>query len=222
MTTYRRKSKPHLKLVHNADLPKVAAAVEKNPINPKLRKPKNEDVRSREYLRPDEVERLIAAASSVGRYPQRDQLLLLMMYRHGLRVSEAIHLRWSDIDWEMAHIHIKRMKRGKPATHPIYPDEMRLLRAFKKNSKKSPWIFLSERGAPLSDDIVRKIVSRAGELAEFDFPLHPHMLRHSCGYALAAKGVDTRRIQDYLGHQNISHTVRYTQLAPNRFDGLWD
>jgi len=220
MTTYRRKSRPHLKLVHNADLPKVAPVVVNK--NPKLRKPKNEDVRSREYLRPDEVERLIAAAKSVGRYPLRDELLLVMMYRHGLRVSEAIHLRWSDIDWEMAHIYIKRMKRGKPATHPIYPDEMRLLRAFKKKSDKSPWIFMSERGAPLTDDTVRRIVARAGELAEFDVPLHPHMLRHSCGYALAAKGVDTRRIQDYLGHQNISHTVRYTQLAPNRFDGLWD
>lgn len=126
MTTYRRKLRPHLRLVHNADLPKVAPVVEKNPKNLKLRKPKNEDVLAREEVRLDELERLIAAASCVGRYPQRDELLLLMMYHHGLRVCEATKVRWSDIDWEMAHIHIKRMKRGKPATHPIYPDSLRL------------------------------------------------------------------------------------------------
>lgn len=220
MSIYKPKSRPHLKLVYNSENRKVEPPA---PRNPKLRRPKNEDVRSREYLRPDEVERLIAAAKSVGRNQQRDELLLLMMFRHGLRVSEAIALRWSDIDWETASIHIRRMKRGNPANHPIYPDELRLLRSFKKQAKdKSPWIFMSERGAPITDDTVRKIISRAGELASFDFPLHPHMLRHSCGYALAAKGTDTRRIQDYLGHKNINHTVKYTQLAPNRFDGLWD
>lgn len=226
MSIYKRSSRSHLRLVYSsdnsalaADLPKVSSP----PKNPLFVKPKNEDVRSREYLRPDEVERLIAAAKSTGRYRQRDELLLLMMYRHGLRVSEAVTLRWSDIDWDSANIYIRRMKRGKPANHPIYPDELQALRKFfKKRKDKLPWIFLSERGATLSDDVVRKIVTRAGELAEFDFPLHPHMLRHSCGYALAAKGTDTRRIQDYLGHKNINHTVRYTQLAPNRFDGLWD
>ncbi len=220
MSFYKPRSRPHLKLVYNSENRKVEPLA---PRNPKLRRPKNEDVRSREYLRPDEVERLISAAKTVGRNQQRDELLLLMMFRHGLRVSEAIALRWSDIDWETASIHIRRMKRGTPANHPIYPDEMRALRAFKKQAKdKTPWIFMSERGAPITDDTVRKIISRAGEVAGFDFPLHPHMLRHSCGYALAAKGTDTRRIQDYLGHKNINHTVRYTQLAPNRFDGLWD
>jgi len=219
MSVYKPKRAVHLKLVPNLEKPTVST----NPVNPKLRKPKNADVRSREYLRPDEVERLIAAARSRGRYPQRDALLLLMMFRHGLRVTEAITLRWSDIDWEGASIHIRRLKRGNPANHPIYPDELKSLRAYKKQCiEKTPWIFLSERGSPLTDDAVRKIVNLAGTLAEFDFPLHPHMLRHSCGYALAAKGTDTRRIQDYLGHQNITHTVRYTQLAPNRFDGLWD
>lgn len=206
--------------MYNSELPKVEPEVKRNP---KLKRPKNSDVRPREHLRPEEVERLIAAAKTVGRHKQRDELLLLMMFRHGLRVSEAIALRWSDIDWETATIYIRRMKRGNPATHPIYPDELRSLRSFKNQVKdKTPWIFMSERGAPITDDTVRIIISRAGEIAGFDFPLHPHMLRHSCGYALAAKGTDTRRIQDYLGHNNINHTVKYTQLSPNKFDGLWD
>lgn len=188
-----------------------------------MRRPKNEDVRSREYLRPDEVERLIEAAKSVGRYPSRDGLLMLMMYRHGLRVSEAIALRWSDVDWDTAHIYIKRLKRGNPSNQQVDGKELRLLRSLKKEAKdKSPWMFMSERGAPLTDDAVRKIISRAGEIAGFDFPIHPHMLRHSCGYYLASRGYDTRLIQDYLGHKNIQHTVKYTQLAPGRFDGLWD
>jgi integrase len=221
MSFYKPKSRPHLKLVYDSEKPRVETPEVQR--NPKLKRPKNEDVRPREHLRPEEVERVIAAAKSVGRHRQRDELLLLMMYRHGLRVSEAISLRWSDIDWETATIYIRRMKRGNPATHPIYPDELRSLRSFKKQAKdKTPWIFMSERGSPITDDTVRIIISRAGEIAGFDFPLHPHMLRHSCGYALAAKGTDTRRIQDYLGHKNINHTVLYTKLAPNRFDGLWD
>jgi integrase len=221
MTIYKPKKYPHLKLVYDSNLRRVET--QKKTVNPKLRKPKNQDVRPREHLRPEEMERLIDAAKCSGRYGARDALLLLMMFRHGLRVSEAINLRWSDIDWELANIYIRRLKKGNPSTHPIYPDEMRQLRVFKKQVKdKSPWIFMSERGAPLTDHTVRKIISRAGEVAGFDFPIHPHMLRHSCGYALAAKGTDTRRIQDYLGHKNINHTVRYTQLAPNRFDGLWD
>lgn len=217
MSNYKPRKQCHLKLVYNSEKPNVE---KREPI---LRRPKNVDVRPREHLRPDEVDRLIAAAKSVGRNRDRDSLLLLMMFRHGLRVSEAIALRWSDIDWETESIYIRRMKRGNPSTQPIYPDQMRLLKAFKKKAKdKSPWIFMGERGTPITDDVVRVIAKRAGELAGFDFPIHPHMLRHSCGYALAAKGTDTRRIQDYLGHNNINHTVRYTQLAPNRFDGLWD
>lgn len=188
-----------------------------------MRRPKNADVRPREYLRPNEVERLIDAAKSHGRYPQRDGLLVLMMYRHGLRVSEAVALRWSDIDWDTAHIYIRRIKRGNPSTQLIDGKEMRWLRAHKREWDKTPWVFMGERGNPLSDHAVRKIITRAGEVADFDFPIHPHMLRHSCGYYLASKGYDTRMIQDYLGHQNIQHTVRYTQLAPGRFDGIdWD
>lgn len=190
-----------------------------------LRRPKNIEVRSREYLRPDEVEKLINAAKSVGRNQVRDSVLILMMFRHGLRVSEVINLKWADIDWTTAHIHVSRLKQGFPSVQPIDGKEMRLLRMLERlqASDKSHWLFLSERKAPMTDHSVRKIVTRAGQLAGFDFPVHPHMLRHSCGYFLASKGWDTRVIQDYLGHKQIQHTIRYTQLAPNRFDGIrWD
>lgn len=190
-----------------------------------LRRPKNIEVRSREYLRPDEVEKLINAAKSVGRNQVRDSVLILMMFRHGLRVSEVINLKWADIDWATAHIHVSRLKQGFPSVQPIDGKEMRLLRMLERlqASDKSHWLFLSERKAPMTDHSVRKIVTRAGQLAGFDFPVHPHMLRHSCGYFLASKGWDTRVIQDYLGHKQIQHTIRYTQLAPNRFDGIkWD
>lgn len=188
-----------------------------------MRKPKNADVRNREWLREDEVERLIKSTKSTGRHGHRDSMLVLLMYRHGLRVTEAVTLRWSDIDWDTAHVYVKRIKRGNASNQPIDGRELRGLRALKRDAKtNSPWIFMTERGTPLSDNTVRKIIARAGNIAGFDFPIHPHMLRHSCGYYLASKGYDTRLIQDYLGHKNIQHTVKYTQLAPNRFNGLWD
>ncbi len=195
---------------HSTPLPKTES----------LRRPKNADVRSREYLRPEEVERLISAAKSIGRHKNRDTLLILMMFRHGLRVNEALDLKWTDIDWATAHVHIKRLKQGSPSVQPIDGKEMRLLRKVERShgEERLPWIFISERRSPLTDHTVRKIVTRAGELAGFEFPIHPHMLRHSCGYYLASKGYDTRIIQDYLGHKQIQHTVKYTQLAPNRFN----
>ncbi len=182
-------------------------------------------MRSREYLRPDEVKKLVKAARSKGRNQTRDGLIILMMFRHGLRVGEVVNLKWSDIDWGTSHIHITRLKHGSSSVQCIDGDEMRALRVVQRDQESNPslWIFTSERRSPLTDHTVRKIIARAGELAGFDFPIHPHMLRHSCGYYLASKGYDTRLIQDYLGHKQIQHTVKYTQLAPSRFDVIrWD
>lgn len=217
--TRKSTSRPHLKLVVNNCFPESCEPPKELP---KLRKPRNIDVRPREYLRPDEVERLIEAAKTVGRHRQRDALIILMMWRHGLRVSEVIDLRWANIDWETAHIFIRRIKKGRDSNQPIDGNELRQLRTLKRESQNLPWIFVTERGTPLDDDTVRKMIKRAGSLGGFEFPIHPHMLRHACGYTLAAKGTDTRTIQDYLGHTNIQHTVKYTELAPGRFDGLWD
>jgi site-specific recombinase XerD len=85
----------------------------------------------------------------------------------------------------------------------------------------SPYVFVSERKAPLSPRSIREIVARTGRLAGLPFVPHPHQLRHACGYYLASRGHDTRAIQDYLGHQNIQHTVRYTAMAHHRFERFW-
>ena len=191
------------------------------PSPPFLKRPKNEEVRSREYLLPDEVEKLLKVAKKQGRYGQRNYTLLLMMYRHGLRVSEAIGLRWTSVDLKEGQLHVRRLKNGKPSVQRIPGPEMRALRRLKRDFPDSPYLFISERGGPLTDHAVRKLVTRLGVAAEFDFPIHPHMLRHATGYYLASKGHDTRAIQDYLGHRNIHHTVRYTELAPGRFDDFW-
>jgi site-specific recombinase XerD len=186
-----------------------------------LKRLKNIELRSREYLLPDEVEKLLQAAKKMGRYGQRNATLLLMMYRHGLRVSEAIALRWNQVDLKEGQLHVRRLKNGKPSVQRLAGTELRSLRQLLRDFPDSPHLFVSERGGPLTDHAVRKLVSRIGEAAEFDFPVHPHMFRHATGYYLASKGHDTRAIQDYLGHRNIHHTVRYTELAPGRFDDFW-
>ncbi len=182
---------------------------------------KNSEVRTREYLTADEIERLIVSAKSLGRYGHRDAALILLAYRHGLRVGELVDLKWDQFDFKRGEAHINRMKNGTPAIHPIEGDELRLLRRLKLKYPDSPFVFTSERGAPLTTSAVRKIVTRAGESAKIGFPVHPHMLRHSCGHYLANRGVDTRSIQAYLGHRSIEHTVRYTELLPDRFKGFW-
>ena len=186
-----------------------------------LRRPKNAELRSREYLLPDEVEKLLKVARKQGRYGQRNYTLLLMMYRHGLRVSEAITMRWMSVDLKEGQLHVRRLKNGKPSVQRIPGPELRALRQLKRDFPDSQYLFVSERGGPLTDHAVRKMVSRIGEAAKLDFPIHPHMFRHATGYYLASKGHDTRAIQDYLGHRNIHHTVRYTELAPGRFDDFW-
>ncbi len=192
------------------------------PFSGKLpRKPKNQDVRSREYLTEDEVDKLISAVKSVGRHPHRDATLILIAYRHGLRVSELVSLRWNQVELNRGLLHVHRLKGGTPSTHPIRGPEIRALRRLQREYPKGPYVFQTERGGPLTDSTVRKLVARAGERAKLGFPVHPHMLRHGCGYKLANDGHDTRAIQHYLGHKQIQHTVRYTELAANRFDRFW-
>jgi len=186
------------------------------------RKPKNVDCRSREYLTHAEVDRLRQAARSVGRHGHRDDTLILIMFRHGLRVSEAITLRWEQVDLKQGLLHVKRLKNGLPSTHPIRSTELRALRKLQREYAETPYLFITERKAPLSDRTVRHVVSRAGELACFDFSIHPHMLRHSTGFYLANKGHDTRAIQAYLGHANIKNTVLYTELSAQRFNDFWE
>ncbi len=175
--------------------------------------------RSREYLTPSEIEDLITAASKLGRHRHRDKSLILLGYRHGCRESELIALRWDMVDLKQGRIHVTRLKGGSDSVHPLRGPEIRALRRLQRDYD-SPYVFCSERGGPLTASSIRKLVARAGEKAGL-VNVHPHMLRHSCGYYLANRGIDTRAIQAYLGHRNITHTVRYTELSDQRFRDFW-
>jgi type 1 fimbriae regulatory protein FimE len=181
----------------------------------------NRERRTREHLTPQEVEKLIRAASGVGRYGHRDATLILVAYRHGLRVSELVALRWDQIDLEQGLLHVSRLKNGVASTHPLRGPELRALRRLRRQQGASPYVLTTERGSAMTDSSVRKIIARAGDEAHLGFPVHPHMLRHACGFKLANEGHDTRAIQHYLGHRNITHTVRYTELAADRFKQFW-
>ncbi len=185
------------------------------------RKPKNREVRPREYLTDDEVQQLIKAARHSGRHGHRDATLILVTYRHGLRVSEAIALQWHAVDLDHGQLHVERLKEGTPTVHPLRGPEIRALRKLRRDVPRSPYVFVSERGGPLTDGAARKIVGRAGRQSRLPFPVHPHMLRHATGYKLANDGHDTRAIQHYLGHKNIQHSVRYTHLSSLRFRDFW-
>jgi integrase len=182
----------------------------------------NADLRTREHLTPAEVRALLRAALRRGRYGQRDACLILLAYRHGLRVSEAVSLRWDQVDLKAGHLHVRRSKNGVPSTHPLQGDELRALRQLARGwPDHGGFVFVSERGGPMSADGVRKMVTRTGQEAGLPFPIHPHMLRHACGFKLANDGHDTRALQLWLGHRNIQHTVRYTELSVTRFRGFW-
>jgi integrase len=193
--------------------------------NPRLREVPSTSInvtvakRSREYLTDREVERLIEAAKR-NRSGHRDATAILVAYRHGLRASELVALRRDDIDLATGRLHVRRAKSGDASVHPISARESRALRKLLREAP-SPYIFISERGAPLSVAGYQRMVARAGVAAKFMFLVHSHMLRHACGFKLANDGHDTRAIQAYLGHRSIMSTVRYTALTPNRFKNFW-
>src|ERR1035437_5240169 len=184
-------------------------------------RPRNRHLRTRKCLTEAEVERRIKAARG-NCYGQRDPTLILVTSRHGLRAAELVDLRWDQVDFRTATLHVRRVKQGTPSTHPIVGDELRSLRRLQREQEpKSSFVFTSERGAPFSTAGFARMVERGGREAKLAFKAHPHMLRHACGYALANKGHDTRALQAYLGHRNIQHTVRYTELSPTRFKDFW-
>jgi type 1 fimbriae regulatory protein FimE len=206
--------------VTNLPVPRRAR---QSPFSGKMPPPRraNADVRTREYLTPDEVGKLLAAARRTGRNVRRDEAIVLVAYRHGLRVSELTALRWDQVELKAGLLHVTRRKNGTPSTHPLQGDELRILRALRRDWPDSPYIFCSERGGPMTSSNVRKLIARLGFVAGVGFPVHPHMFRHACGYALVQAGHDTRRIQLWLGHRNINHTVRYTALSTAAFSDFW-
>jgi type 1 fimbriae regulatory protein FimB/type 1 fimbriae regulatory protein FimE len=184
-------------------------------------RPPNAALRTREYLTPPEVEKLMKEARQ-GRHGQRDATLILIAFRHGLRASEICDLEWSQVEFgRSASLHVRRVKNGKPIVHPLRGEEIRALRELRRQFPDSGFVFATERGGPFTTDAVNRLIKRIGARADFALPVHAHMLRHGCGYALANKGHDTRAIQDWLGHRSIQHTVRYTELSPTRFKDFW-
>jgi len=178
----------------------------------------------REFLTEEEMNRFLESAQN-SQHGVRDYVMMLMSYRHGLRVSELVELRVEDLELETNRLFIKRKNGGNSMHHPIEEDELPALRAWLQKREQyrdshSPFLFLGERG-PLTRQAVNYLVKAIGKRAKLSFHVYPHMLRHSTGYYLASRGYDTRLVQDYLGHKNVAHTLRYTKTGEAHFDGLW-
>jgi Phage integrase family len=158
----------------------------------------------RRYLTEREVERLIEAAKS-NRHGHRDATMVLVAYRHGLRASEVCDLQWHQVELDQGRLHVRRAKNGTPSVHPLQGDEIRALRKLQReNPTRGAYVFISERGGPMSTLGFHHLIAKLGKAAKMPFAVHPHMLRHACGFKLANDGHDTRALQHYLGHRTSS------------------
>jgi integrase len=178
--------------------------------------------RTRDYLTENEFQALVESTKR-SRYHWRDASIFMLTFYHGLRATEVCNLRLKDIDLKHGRIWIERLKRSLSTEQPLLPQELRALKRYltQRGDSQLPWLFLTERGDQLTRFALNYLVRSAGERAGLEFSVHPHMLRHGCGYALANRGYDLRLIQDYLGHRSPHHTMRYTRTAASRFEGLW-
>lgn len=179
----------------------------------------------RKYLTGEEVRSLLNVIS-MKMLSHRDYCMVSMAFLHGLRVSELTGLKVSDYDSLSKRIYIRRLKGGLSTSHPLLPEESTALEHWlvereNLSGHRSPWLFLSRQGDRLSRQRFYQLLKAYGQKAQLPLPIHPHMLRHACGYSLAERGNDTRLIQDYLGHRNIRHTVLYTAANAARFNGIW-
>jgi site-specific recombinase XerD len=203
--------------------PRLVKSTEKRPVAATGRQP-NAAYRIREHLTEHEMDQLLAALKR-KRHGQRDWLIGLLIYRHGLRVSEACDLRWDDINLTKRTIIVRRLKGSDDSTHYLERDELAGLKALQRSyaaaGVKSAYVFVNERGQPFGRMGIARMIERGGEVANLPFPIHAHMIRHATGYALAARGMDTRRLQHFLGHASITNTVKYTAMSPEPFRDVW-
>ncbi|MGD8340513.1 MAG: tyrosine-type recombinase/integrase [Gammaproteobacteria bacterium] len=177
--------------------------------------------RRRDYLLPEEVDRLMEAALETGRHGHRNYTLILLCFRHGLRLAELTNLEWKAVDFANKTLRVTRLSNGVNSTHPLHAVELRALRKLKKEYPNSRYVFVSDKGRKLSTRSVSRIVSEAGEIARLRFHVSLRMLRHGCGHALAAAGQNMVAVQHYMGHRNIRHTLRYFELPPHPFRDFW-
>jgi len=174
----------------------------------------NAEYRTREYLTERELERLMKAAGN-NRHGHRDGTMILMAFRHGLRASELCSLRWEQVDLVHARLHVHRLKNGMPSVHPLTGIELRALRRLQREQKPGRYVFMSERGAPMSAVAFRRMLTRLGPAAKMPFGIHPHMLRYSTGFKLANQAVDTRSLQHYLGHRTSNIRFDIANFLPS-------
>lgn len=184
--------------------------------------PTNHSEKGKFFLTSSEIEKVFKQLKKT-RHPVRNHLMILMMYRHGFRVSELIDVRMSDLDMDSHRIYVRRIKKGLSTHQPMNGDEVRALKRYLREVRlelgNSDYLFLNERKEPFSRKALNYMLENVSK--KTGIRITPHMLRHSCGYYLADKGTDLRTIQDYLGHRDPKHTVIYTQIAGSRFNNLW-
>jgi type 1 fimbriae regulatory protein FimB/type 1 fimbriae regulatory protein FimE len=187
-------------------------------------RPTNQEMgRTREWLTDDEVRKLLKAALSTGinKLRRRNRALVLTLYRQGLRVSELCDLTFDQVLWSESKIHVIRAKGSKSATLPMEADQSKMLRSlFHKRTDGQRHVFAGRHGQRMHVNNVRELVKRLGEAAGFDYRVHPHQLRHSCAMGLVEMGHPAFYVQDYLGHRNIQHTLRYFQLSGKHLAGM--
>jgi integrase len=190
-------------------------------VNGKVPPKRRKDARPRKHLEPAEVAALMRAARNSGRHHLRDEVAVLLAYRHGLRATELVSLQWAALDLKGATISINRAKGGFATQHPLRAVELRLLGRLRRENPEAPYVLMSERGAPWSTSNWRKVLQRLATVARISISVNPHALRHACGFALAAKGVDTRALSHYLGHRSLQSSERYTAQSAARFKDFW-
>lgn len=182
----------------------------------------NDELRGKRHLNSDEINRICKSIRKKSRNSDRDELMVLMAFHHGFRVSELTNVKWQHIDLNAGQIGVKRMKNGIDTLHPISDKrELMILRRIYRDQSKptAGFIFRNERGNAVSVNGFQKMFGKFSELA-IGVKWNSHSLRHACGTALIDKGHDLRTVQIYLGHKNIQNTTVYLHESSKQFEKI--
>ena len=182
----------------------------------------NDQLRGKRHLNHQEIDLVCKTIRKKSRYAGRDELMVLMAFHHGFRVSELVDVKWQHIDLRSGQIVIRRLKNGIDTTHPISSKrELMLLRRIHKAQKKpmAGFVFKNERGSPVSVNGFQKTFGKFSELA-LGVKWNAHSLRHACGTALIDRGHDLRTVLVYMGHRNIQNTTVYLHESVKQFEKI--